>query len=1042
MLPKVDTYTETQTIDLFGDTGIQFLDLAVRLDLKREPAGQFTLAAHGLLARLFEDNDGKLYYEPEADKKQSASPARGLDGVSMQESLDLLDGLWLPAPFFRYLSAFRFDQGPNNWSRIRIVRLDTPDAHGHTHRITLAFDTRIMPRRDGVAYLAPNNEDLRNGQTFRLAVHLTEMNWFMDLVWVKEWLEEVFRERCIQDKRERDEIQREITQHRHIAHYLNLLSLLRGPAPTTHPRLEPKVAVPLIRVKHISHAVGKPIAVDLVLDVGNSRCCGILVEDPEHNNRGLHGNSHLVLRDMSAPENVYDHPFESRIEFAKINLGNDQWSLQSGRHDAFTWGSMARVGTEAAKLAATREGTEGATGLSSPKRYLWDGHPYQQIWRLNTSSMAGQPERKAALAPLADLIDDMGEALYATGESEPVFEAKYSRSSLMTLMLNEIFAQVVSQINSVLYRRDKENAGTSRWLRSVILTVPPSMPQAERVIFRKRVLHALGLLWKSMGWHTGPYDTDPYDEPQLDSPDIDPDYTGRLCLPLPKVIVKWDEATCGQMVYLYTEAGENFSGHPEEFFEVLARPDKTDRERITIASIDIGGGTTDLVINDYVLQRNTADGSSNAPILPVQRFRDGFRVAGDDIVLDVIRQFVLPSFAKALAAAGAEQAGNLVEQLCGARSLGATDSVLRQQLTLQAFYPLALALLSEYERYDQEQDGENLTRSWAEWLGHTQIVTSNVHNFVCNHLSNVRGVPSKIDLDTIPLSFSPKSLHHQFMNDGLNICKTLAALGEVVAHYECDVLLLTGRPSRLPGVQSLLRSLGCLPAGRILPMQDYRTGTWFPFHKGGLIADPKTTAAVGAMVCWLSENRRLPNFYCSPSRITPLPLIRYFGRIDSSNLIKQEDVLFADIKTRTPDGQRPEDGCIELPQEASSGRVKPYILHGNTRLGYRQLAAQRWPASPIYTLGFAADWYKRYREQQDRDASIPDPSAQVFFTVRQPRENERRQGLISDELMIESVEGVGDVRIPKSSVQFEMNTLLHAGLGQDAYWLDSGSVKI
>ncbi|TRM53423.1 virulence factor SrfB [Achromobacter sp. LC458] len=1033
MLPKVDTYTEIQTVDLFGDTGIQFLDLAVTLDLRREPAGQFALLGNGLLARLFEANDGTLCFESEAEKMDRGHPAPGLDDVSMKESLDILDGLWLPVPFFRYLSPTRFDQGPNNWSRLRIVRLATPDEHGHTHRLTLAFDTRIMPKREGVAYLAPNDEDLRNGQAFRLAVHLSEMRWFLDLIWVKEWLAEVFKDKCVAAKRELEDIQSELAQKRHIAHYLNLLSLLRGPAPTTYPNREAQVAVPTVKVK-LRNAVGagKPIAVDLVLDVGNSRTCGILVEDPEQNNRGLHGNTHLVLRDMSAPEQIYDHPFESRVEFAKINLGLDQWSMQSGRHDAFAWGSMTRVGTEASKLAALREGTEGSTGLSSPKRYLWDSRPYDQVWRLNTSSLKGQQEPMATLKPLADLIDDEGRALYVTKGVESVFETKYSRSSLMTLMLNEVFTQAVAQINSILYRKDKENAATSRWLRTVILTVPPSTPQVERTKFRNRVRDALGLLWKSMGWHAADYNDDPHDDAGDEN---------RLHVPLPKVVVKWDEATCAQLVYLYTEIGENFGGHPEEFFETIARPGKQDHESITVASIDIGGGTTDLVINEYVMQRDAAGSGSNAPITPVQRFRDGFKVAGDDIVLDVIRHFILPSFEAALKEKGAQHPGDLADRICGARSLGAGDMVLRQQLTLQAFYPLALALLAEYERFDLEQGSRKRTATWAHWLGTDNRISAPVRDFVSKNLSSDLGVPTILDLGGIELTFDPAVLHKHFLTDGLNICKTLTSLSEVVAHYDCDVLLLTGRPSCLPGVQTLIRQLAALPSGRVLPMQNYRSGTWFPFHKGGLIGDPKTTAAVGAMVCWLTENRRLANFYFSPSRIRPLPLIRYFGRIDGNNLIKQADVLYSDIKTRTPDGLPPEDGCIELPRDGS-GDAKPYLLNADTRLGYRQLACERWPAAPIYLLGFQPAWQKKFRESQERDASVPDARAHVYFTVQQPSERDRRQGLISDELGIERVEGADAVQIQKSHIRFEMNTLLHAGLGQDSYWLDSGSVKI
>ena len=52
-----------------------------------------------------------------------------------------------------------------------------------------------------------------------------------------------------------------------------------------------------------------------------------------------------------------------------------------GRRDAFQWATIARVGKEAARLASRREGNEGSTGLSSPKRYLWDDARYEQGWR-------------------------------------------------------------------------------------------------------------------------------------------------------------------------------------------------------------------------------------------------------------------------------------------------------------------------------------------------------------------------------------------------------------------------------------------------------------------------------------------------------------------------------------------------------------------------------------------------------------------------------------------------------------------------------------
>ena len=73
----------------------------------------------------------------------------------------------------------------------------------------------------------------------------------------------------------------------------------------------------------------------------------------------------------------------------------------------------------------------------------------------------------------------------------------------MGFMLNEVFAQAVSQINNWLYRSRKKDRTLPRYLRAVILTVPPSMPQVERGIFKQHAQRALSLLWKSMGWHVG-----------------------------------------------------------------------------------------------------------------------------------------------------------------------------------------------------------------------------------------------------------------------------------------------------------------------------------------------------------------------------------------------------------------------------------------------------------------------------------------------------------------------------------------------------------
>ncbi len=58
----------------------------------------------------------------------------------------------------------RFDNGPVNWARARLLELPAPDAEGYTHRVTLAFDTQLLPTREGRPYLAPSPQDMQSGE--------------------------------------------------------------------------------------------------------------------------------------------------------------------------------------------------------------------------------------------------------------------------------------------------------------------------------------------------------------------------------------------------------------------------------------------------------------------------------------------------------------------------------------------------------------------------------------------------------------------------------------------------------------------------------------------------------------------------------------------------------------------------------------------------------------------------------------------------------------------------------------------------------------
>ncbi|MFZ4833141.1 virulence factor SrfB [Rouxiella sp. Mn2063] len=994
MLANIIDYKEK--ITLIRDSGIQFLDFALKPVLRKELPGEFIRqSANGPLIRLLYNERDDNYILPAA----AGTPPKVCKpefSIPLDQSLKLLDGVWLPLPFFRFNPPRTFSDGPANWARVQIIALDTPDQDGNTYRVSMAFDTKVYPVRNNTQYLAPNEDDIKSGVGFALAHRSNELGDFLDLHWIDEWLKEVFTEQAFSRLRmHSDDIETALREFEYQAHYLNVLDILG--------RL---LQVPEIKINAIK-LQDPAIKVDLILDVGNSRTCGILVEDHQSENKGLQQLYELQLRDLSEPHYIYNEPFESRIEFAQAEFGKQNFSVKSGRSDAFLWPTITRVGLEATRMAAQRLGTEGSTGLSSPKRYLWDEDSYTPGWRFSRAFVKSDREPLATAAPLMYLLNDLGQPLCGLEPDErmTVFSPNYSRSSLMTFMLSEVLAQALMQINSAAQRLKMSHAKAPRQLRNLILTVPPAMPKPEREIFRQRMHDAIALVWKAMGWHQG------------DGP-IDTEEEKNSCLiPPPEVHVEWDEATCGQLVYLYNEAQENFGGRTEEFFASMARPDKVlaageqPGKTLKIASIDIGGGTTDLVITQYILD----DGKgSNVRIHPRQLFREGFKVAGDDILLDIIQLYILPAVSEALKVAGVKNPTALMSRLFGSEAREAQQQVLRQQATLQIFSPIGLAVLKRYEDYDPLDTTAEINSTFGELLA--QVPTDNVLGYISTEVRReLNEAQNAFDILQTPLNIGLSKLHADFLTNRINIVQSIRSLCEVLYHYSCDVLLLTGRPSRLPGIQALFKHLQPLPPGRILPLHGYHTGGWYPFNKLGCIDDPKSTAAVGAMLCLMAKNLRLANFYFQATDFRPYSTLRHLGMLDVNNAVTDNNLYYQDIDLDKED--------FELDPEGG------FQMRGTLRLGFRQLASERWPASALYTLSIT-------------DAKLAQRVASnetLFVRLAVAKKTKDSKGS-PERFQIAEVMMEGGGSVSPRSLRLKLNTLVENGLGETHYWLDSGSV--
>lgn len=988
MLAELVNFSEKAA--LIMHSGVQFMDFGLTFEPRREPSGEFVVQSSlRSLARLEYDARADCYVHP-------GNPGVGVRpkfSISIEDSFKLLTDCWLPLPYLRSTRQGSFSNGPTTWARARMVALAPgEDLHGCSCRLTLAFDTNVFEDAEGTAYLAPTKADVRSGATFKFAHRAHEMGWFTEVPWVAEWLAEVFRDQAAERlKMPPEDVDDELGRLIHHAHYLNWLAMIGQ-----------KAALPEIVVRNNARDdVYQPIPVDMVLDVGNSRTCGILIEDHPQAGHGLKNRYELSLRDLTLPQRVYTEPFESRVEFAQVVLGKEHLACKSGRDNAFIWPTIARVGPEAARLANRRRGTEGATGLSSPKRYLWDDDRFQPGWRFNVAVDRSEIEPHATGAPFSNLVNELGEALYALPEDErmPVFMPHYSRSAMMTFMLAEVLVHALAQINSPAQRLKQGDPEKPRHLRSIILTVPPSMPKPEREIFAERMEQAMALVWKALGWHA--------EERSMEGDDRDAAWP-----PFPGLHTQWDEATCAQVVYLFSESQEHFGGRPEDFFRAIRRhrPDDPGK-RITIASIDIGGGTTDLVVTDYTLDEGQG---ANVYIVPKQRFRDGFKMAGDDLLLELVQKLVVPAIEDALREFGVNDPAPLLSKLIGSEPVSVQQSALRQQLALQVLYPLGLRILKEYEHYNPVARAAVENRSIGELLQGRDAPSDTVLGYFSTGVRReTRLTHADFDLLGVPVAVDLHRLHRFFLEDQMEICKTIQALCEIVYLYECDVLLVSGRPSRLPGILALLRALLPVPPDRIVPLYGFRTGTWYPFHKDGRVDDPKTTAAVGAMICKVGGEKRIANFNFLASAFTAYSTVRNIGLIDDNMIIKDEDIYYRNVDLDDPD--------YELPET-------PFQVRGRMVLGFRQLDSERWGGSPLYVL----DLSDRAKETVARAGR----GAPVVLQVRLKKDRRRR----AERFEIASVTSEQSVSVGVRDLKLRLNTLNSVAIGETSYWLDTGSV--
>ena len=1017
-----------KTISLVANSGIQFIDFEFdsKIDFSSDEdnfvdkypsivvKGQF--APHPLCGRHFarfkEDKaSNKCVIEGAENISMEKGDRYGDDSpIDLIESLNLYNGVWFPICYY----SSGHDEGPINWARARIINMsDVKDRdNGGLYHVTFAFDTKL-DNENTALHCAPSTSDISDVFTFRgcyAATKLLDDNE-SGASFVREWAKSVYEKiypKTTNDSRV-EVIKKEwLEKNYYEKHYLNLIAFLEYFVEPNNIKLMP----------FEENGSETPIDVSLILDVGNSRSCGILMEEDDDHSSSLLRNPQLEIRDLNAVENVYVGTFDSKIQFQKANFDFNYCSDISSRLDAFVWPSLVRVGAEAKHLSANSAGNEGNTGLISPKRYLWqfdNDLNTSEKWNFNNHyyqipvrEMAKDSDRyhtsylkldenvsSATYLPISRFINSYGDALFADTGDESKLLANYTGKSTMTFMLMEIIMQAMMQMNSFHYRQTKANALRPRRLKAVVLTTPPSMPDLEREVFRSCAYQAIGLIWKAYGYDKTPATEFKYIE-----------NASSMFPKAPAVILKWNETLTSQLVYLYNETQKVFGGNSLDFIKHIRRADadkrvnehnkhkfgskKADYVSARIASIDIGGGTTDLVIADYSYpcavysedgeKKELGNQSGTVEIREI--LKDGSKTAGDDLVLNLIKEEIVPQLGDT----------SVLAKIIGTGSSDSIEFVKnRTQTVEQVFTKIAYRIISRLEKLNSAPAGttsviakgtveeflygidscealdtnEDRARNESFDRKKKPCVDECVSNFITKHLG------ADYKFFEIPLEFDIYKINHEIsVGDRYDVCSSLNYLNTIVNTYQCDVLILTGRPSKIPGIRTLIESNSHLSPRRIISLHEYKCGSWYPSFtlENGKIGDPKTSVVVGALLGYIKQSNisNLSTFRINPNyQEAPSPA-RFMGKVDEQCRLEDREVKYrfyttAELKERKAadegeeidlDANYLDDNANRAKLELVSDVLSEKSLHSTlpVNLGYRQFDEQAFMATMLYHI--------------------------------------------------------------------------------------------
>jgi len=721
---------------------------------------------------------------------------------------------------------------------------------------------------------------------------------------------------------------------------------------------------------------------------------------------------------------------QKKIEYHTVDEGDGGWfgrGKKKGKQSKvevvalpplFDDLSMARLGREADDVGQVMR-AEGdiRTGVSSPKRYLWAD---DASWLEGANWHMADPADRCKSGVYASTLqgpflrfvheDDRDFLLSESGPSENEFatdtpmKPRHAPRCMMTAAIYEMLCQAYSYVNSAPYRAASGDSGRTREIRTLTLTFPSGMIQEEQKRLQAQIQKAINIFAITLGKNQ----------------DVEPELNLSI-----------DEASAVHLTYIWSEM-RLLGQDPRLWFATLRQdrgkqPPKEEEEpepmatapagrrrgrggvrrpgapvqrrkgpekeefgdaanEIRIACIDIGGGTSDLMIAKYRFESKIDDAIRGQVI-----HQDGIYLGGDQLVKRLLETIIVPAFADAL---GLEDED---VQLLFGPEVPRNREIRSQRVHWmnRLFVPLAQAYLDN--AVDDITD---------EPISHTdpEIVDPTMVDSLQEAFDKLRGpgyynVQQELDLAFDRTEF--EGVAYDVFDELLfDYCQR-------IVDHDVDVVLLAGQPSKLSYIQQLVQMYVPLSPSRIVPMHNHYAGNWYPYqdekgHNPGVIIDPKSPVVVGAAIEFMARQGMLPQFKFE-MKGKAFENTYYWGVMtDATSGIRNERILF----------QPAEDQAREEITEFTTSSQRVLI-------GRKLAGGEEAQATPAYLLKM----------------EVGDRIGPTEVVVRIKRKHATKEE--EETLEIDSVTGVvaGEDAIIHENVIFSWRTL-----ADERYYLDTGGL--